>query len=99
MLRRREASDKVWRTLHEQIVEEAVLPWDCKGRTDVKVLSKGMYPIFFVTKDGTTKIRIIIDLRRLNDYLCRHYCTTGFPSVSGGRLRHEKGDWRLEGYV
>ena len=90
-----EATDKVWRTLHEQIVEEAVLPWDCKGRTDVEVLPKGMYPIFFVTKDGTSKIRIIIDLRRLNDYLCRHYCTTELPSVSGGRLRHEKGDWRV----
>ena len=90
-----QARDEVWRTLHEQIVEEAVLPWDCKGRQDVHVLPKGLFPIFFVTKDGTTNIRIIIDLRRLNDYLCRHYCSVELPSVSKGRLRHDEGDWRV----
>ena len=90
-----EAKDKVWRTLHEQIVEEAVVPWDCKGSSNVKVLPKGLFPIFFVTKEGTTKIRIIIDLRRLNDYLSRHYCSVDLPSVRKGRLRHEQGDWRV----
>ena len=90
-----EAKDKVWRTLHEQIVEEAVLPWNCKGTEDVHVLPKGMFSIFFVTKEGTTKSRIIIDLRILNEYLCRHYCSVELPSVSKGRLRHEKGDWRV----
>ena len=87
--------NKLWETLHEQIVEEAVLPWDCKGRNDVHVLPKGMFQIFSVVKFGTTKIRIIIDLRRLNDYLSRHYCSVELPSVSGGRLRHEQYDWRV----
>ena len=90
-----EAKDKVWRTLHEQIVEEAVVPWDCMGSNSVHVLPKGLFPIFFVTKDGTTTIRIIIDLRRLNDYLCRHYCSVELPSVRKGRLRHEQDDWRV----
>ena len=85
----------MWSTLYEQLREEAVLPWDCQGRDDVDVLPKGMFPIFWTVKANTTKVRIVIDMRRLNDFLCKQYCTTELPSVEGGRLRHEQGDWRV----
>ena len=56
------ASERVWDTLYEQLVEKAVLPWNCFNRDDVDVLPLGMFPIFWTTKAGTSKIRIIIDL-------------------------------------
>ena len=63
--------EKVWETLYEQLREEAVLPWDCKGRNDVDVLPKGMFPIFWTVKANSTKVRIVIDMRRLNEFLCK----------------------------
>ena len=90
-----EATDEVWRTLHEQIVERAVEPWDCKHRQDVDVLPLGMFPIFWTVKVGTSKIRIVIDLRRLNEFMCKQYCTVELPSVRSGRLRHKRGDRRI----
>lgn len=75
------ASEKVWDTLYEQLVEKAVLPWDCLQKEDVEVLPQGMFPIFWTSKSGTTKIRIVIDLRRLNRYLSEKYCSVVLPSV------------------
>ena len=59
----------------EQLVEKAVLPWNCFNRDDVDVQSLGMFPIFWTTKAGRSKIYIIIDLRRLNKFLSQHCCT------------------------
>lgn len=87
--------EKVWDTLYEQLVEGAVRPWNCQGREDIDVLPLGMFPIFWTVKPGSTKVRIVIDLRRLNKWLSKHYCTVELPSVRKGRLRHEKGDWRV----
>lgn len=89
------ASDKVWETLHEQLVEMAIRPWNCLNREDVEVLPLGMFPIFWTTKTGSSKIRIIIDLRRLNKYMNKVYCKAELPSVRKGRLRHEQDDWRI----
>lgn len=91
----KEASEKVWDTLYEQIVEKAVRPWDCRGKDDVTVLPLGMFPIFWTVKIGSSKVRIVIDMRRLNEYLSTHYCTVELPSVRGGRLRHSKGDYGI----
>lgn len=91
----RAEKELVWKTLHEQLVEKAVLPWDCQGSDDVDVLPKGMFPIFTVGKPGTTKLRIVIDMRKLNDFLSTAYCTVELPSVRGGRLRHGEFDWRV----
>ena len=87
--------DRVWETLHEQLVEEAIVPWDCLGKEDVDVLPLGMFPIFWTTKAGSEKVRIIIDLRRLNKFLSTTYCSVELPSVRGGRLKHQKGDRRI----
>ena len=87
-----EAKDAVWRTLYEQLVEQAILPWDCRGRSDVDVLPLGMFPIFWTTKPGSEDARIIIDLRLLNEFLSGKYCKVELPSVQKGRYRHEKYD-------
>ena len=88
--------EKVWDTLYEQLVEGAVRPWDCQGGQDVDVLPQGMFPIFWTVKPGSEKVRIIIDLRELNLFLSAYYSTVELPSVQKGRLRHERGDWRVK---
>ena len=59
------------------------------------MLPKGMFPIFTVAKTGTTKLRIVIDMRRLNVFLSSEYYTVNLSSVRGVRLRHDQFDWRM----
>jgi hypothetical protein len=55
----------VWETLLEQLQEKAVLPFDTQGGTRVP---KGVAPIRWVSKAGSERVRITINMRTINEY-------------------------------
>lgn len=55
-------AELVWKTLSEQILERSVQPWDVQGKGP----PQGVYPIRWVTKSGTDKVRVTINMRPLN---------------------------------
>jgi hypothetical protein len=61
----------VWQSVREQIEVSAVEPWDCAGRVDTDVLPLGMYPIRWVAKSGSDRVRITINMRPLNSFLSK----------------------------
>ena len=95
--RLREQRGKVWDTLYEQLVEEAVAPWDCQGRCDNDVLPKGMYAMNWQVKHGSDKVRITANMRPLKKLLCPGYSEgVDLPSVQGCRLQHKRYDLSVE---
>ena len=74
-------SKEVWDTLKEQLDELAVTPHNCgatlpssappgaipQGSDDVSVLPQGVYPIRWVEKSESDKVRITINMIPLND--------------------------------
>lgn len=78
-----ERPDDVWETLLEQLQESAVDPHDCGGRVqggappgtlpvgvdDVDVLPLGVYPIRWVSKTDSDRIRITINMIPFNKTL------------------------------
>lgn len=92
-----EQKHKVWDTLYEQLVEEAVAPWDCGGREDNDVLPKGMYAMNWQVKAGSDKVRITANMRPLKKMLCPGYSQgVDLPSVHGCRLQHKQHDLSVE---
>ena len=81
--RLRERPVEVWQTLLEQLDEGAVDPHDCggaipvgapagavpQGCTDEAVLPRGLYPIRWVTKTGSDRVRIVINMIPFNKWL------------------------------
>lgn len=86
--------DFFWETLEEQLMEGAVVPWDCAGRDDCDVLPKGMFPVRWVIKAGTLKVRITINMMALNEWLNKLYCSVELPSVRRCRYMHHSHDWK-----
>ena len=86
--------DKFWETLEEQLIEGAVRPWDVRGRDDVDALPMGMFPVRWVVKPGSSKVRITVNMRRLNSWLNKNYCSVVLPSVRKNRLFHLQDDWK-----
>ena len=78
-----ERANEVWETLREQLLESAVSPHDCggtiprdapagatpQGSDDVNVLPKGIFPIRWVEKSDTDRVRIVVNMRSLNKWL------------------------------
>ena len=78
-----ERPDEVWETLSEQLFESAVTPHDCggvipegaaagalpQGADDVELLPKGVFPIRWVEKSDSERVRICINMRALNKEL------------------------------
>ena len=78
-----ERPDEVWQTLSEQLFESAVTPHDCGGAVpenapagslpqgvdDVERLPKGVFPIRWVEKSDSERVRICINMRALNKEL------------------------------
>ena len=86
--------DKFWETLEEQLIEGAVRPWDVKGRDDVDALPMGMFPVRWVVKPGSSKVRITVNMRGLNGWLNKNYCSVELPSVRKNRLFNLQDDWK-----
>lgn len=72
-----ERPDDVWRSIQEQLNEQAIDPVDVggyalpgssvpQGSTSVDVLPKGIYPIRWVEKSGSDRVRICINMIPLN---------------------------------
>ena len=78
-----ERPDEVWKTLKEQLLESAVSPHNCggavgendpigalpQGSDDVHLLPKGVFPIRWVEKSDSERVRICINMRALNKEL------------------------------
>ena len=78
-----EQSEEVWKTLSEQLLESAVMPHDCggaipegaaagslpQGADDVELLPKGVFPIRWVEKSDSDRVRICVNMRALNKNL------------------------------
>ena len=86
--------DEFWLTLEQQLMEGAVIAWDCEGRSDNDVLPRGMFPVRWVIKAGTGKVRITINMMSLNDWLNTLYCSVELPSVRNSRFMHRRWDWK-----
>ena len=78
-----ERPDEVWKTLREQLLESAVTPHNAggvvpdgdavgalpQGADDVDLLPKGVFPIRWVEKSDSERVRICINMRALNKEL------------------------------
>ena len=83
--------DLVWKTLKEQLEEEAVQPWDVQRRG----LPMGLSPIKWVSKTGTDKVRIVIVLCSINKKFDERagHCT--LQSLHAIRSMWEQDDWQI----
>lgn len=102
-----EKSQEVWDTLKEQLDELAVTPHDCgasvplgaspgatpQGSNDVSLLPKGVYPIRWVEKSESERVRITINMIPLNDTL-----EEGCGSVDLSTLSKMSSLWQKDDY-
>ena len=78
--------DQVWRTIDELIRESSVAPWNVHAHG----LPKGMSPIKWVSKTGTSKVRVVFVWCRNNDEFAPDCGACDLPSLH--KIRHI---WRL----
>lgn len=101
-----ERPDAVWETLSEQLNESAIDPHDCGafvapdapagtlpvGVSDVDVLPKGIYPIRWVSKTSSDRVRITINMIPFNKHLAKDSGAVDLATLSKIASLWQKGD-------
>ena len=104
-----EKSHEVWDTLREQLDESAVSPYDCgasvplgapagttpQGSSDVSILPKGIYPIRWVEKSNSDRVRITINMIPLNDSLEEGSGAVDLSTLSKMSSLWQKDDYQI----